>query len=72
MPIYNYRLKTGDVIEVFQKASDPAYTMLGEIDPETILTPGIQAYDAIDATPVERVPSTPGAFIGLPTPKFHR
>jgi hypothetical protein len=72
MPIYEYELEGGDVIEVYQYNGDTVYTELGEIEADQIITPGFPQVNPDDTTKVARKTSTPGGFRGLPTPKFHR
>jgi hypothetical protein len=71
MPIYVYRNNlNGTKAEVLQKDERLA-GVVREIDPDSCLNVEDGFFDD-EYADVEREPTTPGGFQGLPTPKFHR
>jgi len=72
MPIYTYRLKQGGhTFEALRDALLPEPTTLGDIDEEAIVSKFNPYLEWEVEDEIERVPSAPGGFRGLPTPKFH-
>lgn len=73
MPIYEYRLETGGVIEVYQKPNDAVFRAFGEIPEDQKLSEsGFDSQAVSPNEPVIRMPANPGGFQGLPTPKFYK
>lgn len=73
MPIYVYIAVLNEdapEVEVFQKMSDPPFERVIDIPEDQILSGSFAGVP--DETEVERRPSAPGGFRGLPTPKFYK